>query len=681
MVSSSFIFNWSHRINSTVLSVSLAALSIFTALFLYYSQNAFLEAFEAKTYDLRFRDVRGAIPLEPSIGIVAIDDKSIAELGRYPWTRTEYARLLDKLKAAQAKAVMFDAFFPEREGLVSDQAFASATKRAGNVVLAVLYDFDKNAQLTGVTRSLPEIERAAAGVGHINLLPDDDGVNRRVPLLIETADGKFTPSLGMSAAMQALDVKEFSADAMEVVVGERHIPVGERYSMWVNFTGPPASYPRYSFTDVVNGRIAAEELKGKILFVGATAMGVYDMRVTPFHGNTPGVEIHATIADNIISNRFIQQGGMEALLDMFFIILLGAAAYSLTTRLKLYGAIPATGLLLFAYIAFAYSMFAEGHWLNIIYPTLSAILALLIGGSFRYLVLERSAREMRSMFSSYLSPKLVARLEKNPDAAKIGGDDKQVTVLFTDIKGFTSFSEAHPAQEVVSRLNEYLGEMVQVIEKHDGTIDKFIGDAIMAYWGAPLSQVDHATLAVQCVRAMASKMDELQQRWKQAGLEPFAIRCGLNSGEVVAGNVGLAGKKMEYTVIGDTVNLASRLEGTAKFYGITYLVGEATYEQSAALCDYREIDKIRVVGKQQPVTIFEPQVGGDRLSASELACFQAALMLYKARDWLAAQSAFAALSAELPHDMPCKIYIERCQYFAQNPPVENWDGVFNRAEK
>lgn len=681
MVSSSFIFNWSHRINSTVLSVSLAALSIFTVLFLYYSQNAFLEAFEAKTYDLRFRDVRGAIPLEPSIGIVAIDDKSIAELGRYPWTRTEYARLLDKLKAAQAKAVMFDAFFPEREGLVSDQAFASATKRAGNVVLAVLYDFDKNAQLTGVTRSLPEIERAAAGVGHINLFPDDDGVNRRVPLLIETADGKFTPSLGMSAAMQALDVKEFSADAMEVVVGERHIPVGERYSMWVNFTGPPASYPRYSFTDVVNGRIAAEELKGKILFVGATAMGVYDMRVTPFHGNTPGVEIHATIADNIISNRFIQQGGMEALLDMFFIILLGAAAYSLTTRLKLYGAIPATGLLLFAYIAFAYSMFAEGHWLNIIYPTLSAILALLIGGSFRYLVLERSAREMRSMFSSYLSPKLVARLEKNPDAAKIGGDDKQVTVLFTDIKGFTSFSEAHPAQEVVSRLNEYLGEMVQVIEKHDGTIDKFIGDAIMAYWGAPLSQVDHATLAVQCVRAMASKMDELQQRWKQAGLEPFAIRCGLNSGEVVAGNVGLAGKKMEYTVIGDTVNLASRLEGTAKFYGITYLVGEATYEQSAALCDYREIDKIRVVGKQQPVTIFEPQVGGDRLSASELACFQAALMLYKARDWLAAQSAFAALSAELPHDMPCKIYIERCQYFAQNPPVENWDGVFNRAEK
>ncbi|GAB1233021.1 CHASE2 domain-containing protein [Ferrigenium sp. UT5] len=668
------------RVNSRGFSVLLSVLSVLAVLSLYYTQNAFLEAFEARTYDLRFRDLRGAIPLAPNIAIIAIDDKSIAELGRYPWPRNQYALLLEKLKAAQAKAVLFDAFFPEREDIVNDQTFAAAMKKSGNAVLAELFEFDANGNVRGVTRSLPEFARAAAGSGQINLFPDEDGVNRRVPVLIE-AEGKLTPSLGMMAAMLALNEKEFAREAFEVRLGERRIPVDEQYAMWINYTGPPGGYPRYSFTDVVHGRVAAELLKGKILFVGATALGVYDMRVTPFHGNTPGVEIHATVADNIISDRFIRQGGPEALLDIFSIVLLGLLAYFLTTRLKLYGAIPATAVLLALYLWFAYALFESGHWINIIYPTLSAVLALLVGGSFRYLVLERSAREMRTMFSSYLSPKLVARLEKNPDAARIGGDSKEVTVLFTDIKGFTSFSEAHSPQVVVSRLNEYLGAMVQVIEQHDGTIDKFIGDAIMAYWGAPLSQPDHAKLAMRCVAAMAERLAALQQQWASTGLDGFSIRGGLNSGEVVAGNVGFAGKKMEYTVIGDTVNLASRLEGTAKYYGITWLVGESTYRLAPEACPYRELDKIRVVGKHLPVTIYEPQVGPAALSGEQLAVFHAALAHYRQRDWLAAQDGFSRLAAEIPQDQPCRLYAERCVYFAANPPAQDWDGVFNRAEK
>lgn len=680
MASMSFLPKWVTRANSTFLSVSLSVLSIVAVLFLYYSQNAFLEAFEAKTYDLRFRNMRGAIPLEPSIGIIAIDDKSIGELGRYPWTRSQYARLLEKLKKAQVKAVMFDAFFPEREDIVNDQAFAAATKKSGNVVLAVLFEYGKDGQVKGATRSLPEIERSALGVGHINLQPDEDGVNRRSPLLIES-DGELTPSLGMMAAMLALDQKEYVADVFEVAVGDRAIPVGENYSMWINYTGPPGGYPRFSFTDIVNGRVPDEQLKGKVLFVGATALGVYDMRVTPYHGNTPGVEIHATVADNIISGRFIRQGGMEALLDMCFIVLLGALAYFMTTRLRLYGAIPATGLLLAGYIGFANYMFEGGQWINIIYPTLSAILALLVGGSFRYLVLERSAREMRSMFSSYLSPKLVLRLERDPDAAKIGGDNKEVTVLFTDIKGFTTFSESHPPQEVVSRLNEYLGAMVQVIEQHDGTIDKFIGDGIMAYWGAPLNQPDHAKLALECIASMAEKMHELRSKWEAEGLEIFSIRGGLQSGEVVAGNVGLAGKKMEYTVIGDTVNQSARLEGTAKYYGITYLVGENTYKLTATSCRYRELDKIRVVGKHLPVTIYEPQVGPAALTDAQIERFESSLALYRARKWAEARLGFAGLLGELTNDKPCQIYIERCDYFAENPPPEDWDGVFNRTSK
>src|SRR5512135_3206243 len=641
------------RENATMFSSLLAALCIATVLLLYYTQNSFLEAFEAKTYDLRFKDLRGPIPPSPNIAIIAIDEKSIAELGRFPWSRDNYARLLDRLAAAKTKAVMFDVFFPERESAAHDQQFAAAIKRAGNVVLAVAFDYDKKGQVASITRSLPEIERGAVGVGHINQQPDDDGVIRRNPLLIEYG-GKQIPSLGLMAAMMALDEPKFVADDFDIAIGKRHIPVDGENRMWLNYVGGPGIYPRYSFVDVLNGRIPAEELKDKILFLGATALGIYDMRVTPFHGNTPGVELHATIADNIISERYIRQGGLEALIDMAFIILLGAVAYWMTTHMHLSKGIPATSVLVIGYLWFTYYMFAAGHWINMIYPTLSAVVAVLVGGGFRYLVLERDAREMRSMFSSYLSPKLVARLEKDPDAAKIGGDNKEVTVLFTDIKGFTTFSESHPPQEVVSRLNGYLGAMVQVIEQHDGTIDKFIGDGIMAYWGAPLTQPDHAKLAIECIKAINEQMEMLRAQWRAEGLEPFSIRGGLQSGEVVAGNVGLAGKKMEYTVIGDTVNQAARLEGTAKYYGVAYLVGEETCRKTRDIYRFREVDKIRVVGKHLPVTIYEPLEGISSLDVASAERFEAALALYRARKWTDAQTAFHSVLSSAPEDKPSK---------------------------
>ncbi len=663
------------------ISLMLALMSILAVTLLYYTQNPFLEAFEAKTYDLRYKSLRGPVAPHPDIAIIAIDDKSIAELGRFPWTRTEYAHLISRLSDAGAKRVLFDAFFPEHEADKPDQAFAAAMKKAGNVVLAMSFDLDKDFRVGGVTRSIPEIERNAVGVGHINFLPENDGVNRRSMLVIQDAEGKFTPSLGLMGAMAALDMKEFVANPYDIALGERHIPVNGENAMWINYTGYPGVYPRYSFTDVVHGRIAPELLKGKILFVGATALGVYDMRVTPFHGNTPGVEVHATIADNIISERYIRQTGFESLVDIFFILLLGSLSYYLTTKLRLYSAIPAAFLMSVGYFWLSYRFFLEGHWVSMVYPPLAAVVAVLVGGSFRYLVLDRSARQMRSMFSSYLSDKLVARLEENPDAAKIGGDNKDVTILFTDVKGFTSFSEKRTPQEVVARLNEYLGAMVQVVERFDGTVDKFIGDGILIYWGAPLAQPDHAKLAIECIKAMRKRMVELREKWAAEGVEPFYIRGGVQSGDVVAGNVGFEGKKMEYTVIGDTVNQAARLESSAKYYGISFLVGESTYQLTKGEYNYRELDRIRVVGKQLPVTIYEPvgfSVGIDEQKAEQ---FNSALELYRARRWDDSRKAFRSLLAEVPDDRPCEIYIERCDYFEKNPPPENWDGVFTRDEK
>jgi adenylate cyclase len=316
-----------------------------------------------------------------------------------------------------------------------------------------------------------------------------------------------------------------------------------------------------------------------------------------------------------------------------------------------------------------------------IYPPLAAAIAMLSGGGYRYLVLEHSARQMRSMFSSYLSAKLVARLEREPDLAKIGGDNKEITVLFTDIKGFTSFSEKHTPQEVVARLNEYLDAMVHVIDRFDGTVDKFIGDGIMVYWGAPLPQPDHASRALDCVLAMEAEMRELCGRWERAGKEPFALRAGIQSGEVVAGNIGSRGKKMEYTVIGDTVNMAARLEGTAKYYGVEFLVGEKTYHCAGDGYCFRELDKIRMLGKETPVTVYE-LVGAVAETVTPLVeQFAEVLHLYRARQWEEAKQGFAGILERFPSDRPSRIYLERCEYFSKTPPPDEWDGVFNRLDK
>jgi adenylate cyclase len=285
------------------------------------------------------------------------------------------------------------------------------------------------------------------------------------------------------------------------------------------------------------------------------------------------------------------------------------------------------------------------------------------------------------MFSSYMSSKLVNQLERNPDAAKIGGDNREVTVMFTDIKGFTSFSERHKPQVVVARLNEYLAAMVQLIYQHEGTVDKFIGDGIMAYWGAPLSQPDHAKRAVACALAIKDTMAELTAKWNAEGIEPLVIRGGLQSGEVVAGNIGSRGQKMEYTVIGDTVNQASRLEGMAKYYGVDFVVGDSTYLKTCDTFRFRRLDRVRVVGKEIPVAIHElrgwAMAGEDRLET----LFAAALSAFRQQHWDEAEQGFSAILAEFPDDVPSKLYLERCARFKESPADTDWDGVLNRDEK
>jgi adenylate cyclase len=662
----------------------LVFLTISGVVVLYYIQTPVLERFETHTYDLRFKALRGAIKPHPDIAIIAINDRSIAEFGRFPWTRKHYVDLIDNVKAAGAKALLMDAFFPEPEDLVSDQAFADALARAGNVVLAIAYDFNTDGSIKGKTASIPLIGEAAMAEGHINFHPDEDGVNRRSMLVMDDR-GKMCFSLALRGAMAGLGVDTIEQKPFEVIVGDRHIPTNRYRTMLINYTGPPGSYPIYSFADVANGKVAPEELEGKILFMGMTALGIYDMRVTPFHGNTPGVEINATIADNIISGRFIMRSGIEALIDLFFIVAIGIVVFFMTTRVSPKLTFPTFLLVAVSYLWFANFMFEQGHWLSMIYPMTSALCCYVASTAFHFMTLDRRSREIRSVFSSYVSRKIVDQLVSDPTSAKIGGESREVTVMFLDVRGFTTFSEELEPAQVVAVLNSYLAALTKVIMEHGGTVDKFLGDGIMAYWGAPLAQEGHAEAVVKCTLAMLKVSTRLAEKYRKVKQQPLSFRVGINSGEVIAGNIGLKGKKMEYTVIGDNVNLAARLEGTAKYYGVDVLVSEGTFLQTREKFLYRELDCIRVFGKKRAVRVYEliamkdgPESG---MIEERISDFARGLSAYQNRQWEEALSIFSGICRQFPDDKTAAIYCQRSRDFIKKPPPADWDGIYERKDK
>jgi adenylate cyclase len=520
--------------------------------------------------------------------------------------------------------------------------------------------------------------------GHINFHPDEDGVNRRSLLVMED-QGILYPSLGLRGAMAGLGIDSIIQKPFEIVVGERHIPTDRYRTMLINYTGPPGTYPIYSFADVAKGRISPEKLKGKILFMGMTALGIYDMRVTPFDSNTPGVEINATIADNIISGRLITRSGIEALIDLFFIVVLGLFVFFMTARVSPKLTFPAFLLIAVAYLWFANYMFGQGRWLSMIYPMTSALCCYVVSTAFHFMTLDRRSRQIRSVFSSYVSSKIVDQLINDPDSAKIGGVSRDVTIIFLDVRGFTSFSEEMAPAQVVEVLNSYLAALTLVIMEYGGTVDKFLGDGIMAYWGAPLSQQGHAEAAVQCTLAMLDVSRQMAVKRKKLDQVSLSFRIGINSGDVIAGNIGLKGKKMEYTVIGDNVNLAARLEGTAKFYGVDVLVSDGTFMQTRDAFLYRELDCIRVVGKKREVNIYELIAVRGGIDPHEeqarITEFEKGLDCYRNRQWNESDKIFSAICRQFPEDVPATIYRQRSRDLLETPPADDWDGIFERKQK
>jgi adenylate cyclase len=478
---------------------------------------------------------------------------------------------------------------------------------------------------------------AAAALGHNFLVRDDDGPARRMsPFII--SDGKQLPSFGVAAALMAggFRPQDVSAEPGLLRIGDRQIPLVKRFinghdqwSMLINYRAPAlvknakgeleSPYPSYEFRQL----FASEQqillnkkpeldpsiFKDKIVFIGLTASGLLDVFGTPVStadsGAMPGIQLHASMADSILANRFITPPSTKSRLASVFIIALGIGL--LSTFLPFARALPASLVILAGWTWFSVAAFRDGRWLNLVQPLAAGALTLFVGTAYQYFVEGREKRKVSKLFGRYVSKDVYAQLMANPDQATLGGRRREMSVLFSDIRGFTTVTEKGEPEALVHQLNEYFTRMVDVVFRHGGTVDKFVGDMVMALFGAPLDDPRHAENAVATAVDMIRELGELNRAWAAKGLKQLDIGIGVNSGDMIAGNIG-SSSIMSYTVIGDNVNLGSRLESLNKEYKTRIIISDATRARLEGQYEMRPLGDVIVKGKSTPVAIFEVKV-------------------------------------------------------------------------
>jgi adenylate cyclase len=627
-----------------------------------------LDGLELRTYDWRLTRTARPETARKDIVLVEIDEYSLQNLepvaGRWPWPRIVHGSVIDYLSRAPAKLVAYDVSFGAADtrlgfkmgddtlsGSESDEAFAEAVKRAGNVLLLAdaTYTGEKadapEAREEGFHLSSPDIlerdtillpypELAAAGVafGHNYLSLDADGPVRHTVPFVRSRDVAI-PSLGMAAALRAggFASTQVALDHDRLRVGPLAMPLsrvwvrtaeGESAFYWrlINFRGPPLlddlksrPYATFSFFDLLYSEeqlIAGERpkvdpaiFKDKIVFVGATASGLFDVFETPFaRGRMPGIQVHAAVADDVLSNRFLAPAPSAT--RVASVIVVGLAVGAIASTIPAWWATLATLVLAGAVTAVAFLAFTSGLWLNLTQPLLASALALFGGVAYQYFVEGREKRKIARLFGRYVSRDVYDQLVADPSLARLGGQRREMTVLFSDIRGFTTVTEQGQPEAIVGTLNEYFTRMVDLVFQHRGTLDKFVGDMVMALFGAPLEDEDHAEHAVQTALAMVAELATLNARWSAEGRPQLDIGIGINTGPMIAGNIG-SEAIMSYTVIGDAVNLGSRLESLNKQYGTRIIISDATRRQLKGRYELRALGEVVVKGKSEAVSIFE----------------------------------------------------------------------------
>ncbi len=535
--------------------------------------------------------------------------------------------------------------------------------------------------------NLKPISDAAENSGYFNAFPDSDGTLRWSPLVIKFQNDYYLP-LSLSLLLQYLDwpmltLKTAGYGVEGVKIGDIDIPTDESGRMLINYLGPAQTFLHYSISDIINGRLSPDNFKNKIVIVGATAIGIYDMRVTPFSAVYPGVEIHANVIDNILHRNFLRQSIFTSFLDVCAIIVFGLMVGIVIPRVNAVRGVVLSLLIVTAFIVINTFIFSHFNvWLNIIYPALTMITIYLGITVYRYITEEREKKKIRGAFQYYLTASVINEMLKDPSKLKLGGDKKDLTVLFSDIRGFTTISEKITPEELVHLLNEYLTAMTNVVFKYDGLLDKYIGDAVMAVFGAPLDQPDHALRACRTALGMMEELKKLQKKWAEEGKPVLDIGIGINSGDMVVGNMG-SDMRFDYTVVGDMVNLGSRLEGINKEYGTNIVISEYTYNDVKDVFFCRELDSVIVKGKKLPVKIYELLDEGKDSEkwGKTVGLFEEGLLKYKQGLWDEAIASFRKCTGVKPDDAPSKLYINRCEELKKNPPAGTWDGVFTMTRK
>lgn len=595
------------------------------------------------------------------IVIVSIDDDSLEELGLLPWPRSYYSKVIDQINLSSVIGI--DIIFDLETNVENDTALANSIKNA-NVVLGMEYtSFSlRNGELHGENLIKPNATLGTTDidfdVGFVNLYQDSDGVVRTFTPYITGIEDHFHFS--------TVIVEKFTGFSSEFDQSRRLI----------KYYDEPEGYNYISFSDVYYNRINPDYFNGKIVLIGVTSPIEHDDYTVPISNqNMPGVEIHANLVQSILTKDYINYQDDISAIGIIF--LFGILTGLLLFKFKIYIATIALVFIGIIYIFASIYIFDTGIIMKILYPILSIVLVSFALVVVYYRTEEKDRKWITSIFGKYVSPVVIDNLIKNPKMINLGGERRNITIFFSDIRGFTTISEKLTPEELVHLLNEYLTEMTSIIIKNEGLLDKFMGDAIMAFWGAPLKQPNHAEMACSSSLKMMERLKELQKKWKEEGISSFNIGIGINSGDAIVGNMG-SSSRFDYTAMGDNVNLASRTEGLNKIYGTNIIITENTQKVVKDKFETRSLDVVRVKGKKKPIFIFELICEKDKLSKKQsdfIKLYEDGLKLYFEKKWKKAIKSFQA-ALKIMDDFASNEFIRRCQEFSNNPPPNDWDGVW-----
>jgi adenylate cyclase len=694
-------------------------------------------------YDLQLRTrvlTEHAKPSSP-VAIIDIDDKSLKAVGRWPWPRKKLADLVNELQKQGAAVIAFDIFFSETQSNIAavlleelgkknvlsatvsstlkeniplfdeDSIFAKSLSMNQSVLslgflprtqtenalpppLLVLTPQDRKQleiiRAIGYISNIPILQRAAKGGGFINIFADSDGIIRHAPLIIEYNNGIY-PALSLQAVLLYLgeNIKLITPNYGKrtqlegIQIGSRIIPTDSEGQVLIPFIGKSYTFPYYSALDVLEGKLPKDTLLGKILFVGTSATGLGDLQATAIQNPFPGVEIQATIVNGFLKNNFSYKPEWTFGANFVLTILLGLLAaflfpYLGPRILAIVIIVLPPGLLLLNNLIWE----KTGLILSLLMPVILVLVIAIFNIIYGYLFETRRREQLKEMFGQYVPEKHIDEMLKTKSSYALHGEDREMSVLFADIRNFTTISEDMSASELVDMLNTFFTPMTEIIFSHRGTIDKYVGDLIMAFWGAPLKDRHHARHAIQSALEMQERLKALRPHFTERKWPEIKIGIGINSGLMSVGDMGSRFRR-NYTVLGDAVNLASRVESLTKFYGVDIIVAENTKKNQSKFI-FRKLDLVRVKGKQRGIAIYEVVCTTLKLTpelTQELASYHKALDFYFLQQWDEAERLMNPLHEAFPDKKIYRLYLERIEEFKKNPLPSDWNGVYVHVTK